>query len=85
MYEAKIQSETAMRQPSAAAFFTCSHCDAAYDSDALLQGHKITAHRGSGAGQRSSQQVSTPGENSESHTSEHQNQSDRERDGPIMS
>ena len=39
-----------MRQPLATAFFTCSHCDAAYDSGALLQGHKITAHRGSGLG-----------------------------------
>ncbi len=74
-----------MRQPSAAAFFTCSHCDAAYDSDVLLQGHKITAHRGRGSGQRSPQQVSTSGENSESQTSEHQNQSDSERGGPIMS
>lgn len=74
-----------MRQPSAAAFFTCSHCDAAYDSDVLLQGHKITAHRGGGSGQRSPQQVSTSGENSEGQTGEHQNQSERERGGPIMS
>jgi hypothetical protein len=74
-----------MRQPLATAFFTCSHCDAAYDSGALLQGHKITAHRGSGLGQRSSEQVNTPGENSESQTSEQQNPSDREDDGTIMS
>jgi hypothetical protein len=67
----------ALRQPSsAAAFFTCSHCDAAYESDALLQGHKITAHRGSGLGQRSAEQASTSGEDSESQTGEHQNQSD---------
>jgi hypothetical protein len=74
-----------MRQASAAAFFICSHCDAAYDSDALLQGHKITTHRGSGSGQRSSEQVSTPGENSKSQTSEQQNQSDREGGGTNMS
>jgi hypothetical protein len=65
-----------MRQPSAAAFFTCGHCDAAYDSDALLQGHKITAHRGSGAGQRSSEQVSTSEGNSDSQSREQQNRSD---------
>ncbi len=63
-----------MRQPLAAAFFTCSHCDAAYDSGALLEGHKITAHRGSGSGQRSSEQVSTPEKNSESQTGEQQNE-----------
>jgi hypothetical protein len=74
-----------MRQHLAAAFFTCSHCDAAYDSDASLQGHKIATHRGSGSGQRSSAQVSTPGEISESQTSEQQNQSDHEGDGTIMS
>jgi hypothetical protein len=74
-----------MRQPPAAAFFTCSHCDAAYDSDALLQGHKITAHRGSGSGQHPSEQVSTPRENSENQTSKQQNQSDREGGGTIMS
>jgi hypothetical protein len=72
-----------MRQPSAAAFFTCGHCDAAYDSDALLQGHKITAHRGSSLGQRSSEQTSTLGENSESQTSEQQNPSDREGGGTM--
>jgi hypothetical protein len=74
-----------MRRPPAAAFFTCSHCDAAYDSNALLEGHKITSHRGSGSGQRSSKQVSTSGENSETQTSEQQNQSDREGGGTIMS
>jgi hypothetical protein len=75
-----------MRQPSAAAaFFTWSHCDAAYESDALLQGHKITAHRGSGLGQRSFEQASKPGENSESQISEQQNPSDREGGGTIMS
>lgn len=74
-----------MRQPQSAAFFSCSHCDAAYDSDTLLQGHKITAHRGSGSGQRSSKQVSTSGENSERQTSEQQNPSDREGGGTIMS
>jgi hypothetical protein len=74
-----------MRRPPSAAFFTCSHCDAAYDSDALLQGHKITTHRGSGAGQRSSEHVSTPEGDSESQTSKHQNQCDREPGGTIMS
>jgi len=65
-----------MRQPSAAAFFTCGHCNAAYDSDALLQGHKVTAHRGRGAGQRSSEQVSTAEGNSDGQSGEQQNQSD---------
>jgi len=74
-----------MRQPSTAAFFTCSHCDAAYGSDASLQGHKTTAHRGSGSGQRSSEQGSAPDENSESQTSEQQNESDREGGGTIIS
>ena len=40
-----------MRQ-SATGFFTCSHCDAAYESDAVLQTHKNTAHRGRGSAQR---------------------------------
>ncbi len=75
-----------MRQPlAAAAFFTCSHCDAAYESNALLQGHKTTAHRGSGLGERSSERASTPVKNSESQTSEQQNPSDREGGGTIMS
>jgi hypothetical protein len=42
-----------MRQ-SATGFFTCSHCDAAYESDAALQLHKNTAHRGRGSAQRAS-------------------------------
>jgi hypothetical protein len=65
-----------MLHPPAAAFFTCSHCDAAYDSETSLQGHKITAHRGSGSGQRLSEQGATTVENSESQTSEQQNQSE---------
>ncbi len=74
-----------MRHPSAAAFFTCGHCDAAYDSETSLQGHKITAHRGSGSGQRLSEQGATTAENSERPTSEQQNQSDREGGGTIVS
>jgi IS30 family transposase len=36
-----------MQQPGTA-FFTCSQCDAAYDSDTSLRGHKISTHRWSG-------------------------------------
>jgi hypothetical protein len=74
-----------MRHPPAAAFFTCSHCDAAYDLETSLQGHKITAHRGSGSGQRLSEQGATTVGNPESQTSEQQDRSDREGGGTIMS
>jgi|HubBroStandDraft_4_1064222.scaffolds.fasta_scaffold03255_3 hypothetical protein len=55
-----------MRQ-SATGFFTCPQCDAAYDSDAALQDHKNTAHRGRGSNQPSSEFSAAPGASSETH------------------
>ena len=39
-----------MQQP-ATAFFICSQCNAAYDSDTSLRNHKFSAHRWSGSDQ----------------------------------
>jgi hypothetical protein len=71
-----------MQQP-ATAFFTCSHCDAAYDSDASLREHESSAHRGSGSSQRLSEHVSE--ESSETRSSEQQNAPDHEGRAPSLS
>ncbi len=53
-------------------FFTCGHCDAAYDSDAALQEHKNTAHRGRGSVQRPSDLGVAPRANSETQSGKQQ-------------
>ena len=60
-----------MRQ-SVTGFFTCSHCDAAYESDAVLQTHKSTAHRGRGSAQRATDLAATPEPSSESQSPDQQ-------------
>jgi hypothetical protein len=60
-----------MQQP-AAAFLTCSQCDAAYDSDTSLRGHKSSAHRSSGSDHRLPEVGDTPGKRSETQSSEQQ-------------
>jgi hypothetical protein len=70
-----------MEQP-ATAFFTCSHCGAAYDSFGSLRGHEISAHRGSLSGQCLSEHGGTPEESSEIRSSEQQNPPDHEGRAP---
>ena len=60
-----------MRQ-SATGFFTCSHCDAAYESDAALQMHNNTAHRGRSSAQRASYLAAIPEPSSESQSPDQQ-------------
>jgi hypothetical protein len=66
-----------MRQ-SATGFFTCPQCDAAYDSDAALQDHKNTAHRGRGSNRPSSEFGAAPGASSETQSSEQRGHADPE-------
>jgi hypothetical protein len=73
-----------MQQPGTA-FFTCSQCDAAYDSDALLRGHKMSAHRWSGAGQRLAEQGGARVKSSETQSNEQQNSPDHEGGAPNLS
>jgi hypothetical protein len=49
-----------MQQP--AAFFVCGQCDAAYDSDSLLNAHKSRSHRGSCSDQRLHSQNAVSGQ-----------------------
>ncbi len=70
-----------MQQPGTA-FLTCRQCDAAYDSDALLREHKMSAHRWSGSNQRLAELGSAI---SETPSSEQQNPPDHEGGTPNLS
>jgi hypothetical protein len=72
-----------MQQP-ATAFFICSQCNAAYDSDTSLRNHKFSAHRWSGSDQRVPEHGGMPGESSEAQPSEHQAPPDHEIRGPDL-
>ncbi len=73
-----------MQQPGTA-FFMCRQCDAAYDSDTLLRGHKMSAHRWSGSDQRLPEQGGAPVKSFETQSSEQPDSPDPEGGTPNLS